>query len=418
MKRISYILLVIGTIISADINAQWSDAMVEIPAQKNFTGGIYGNADFNSTCITTAFATNFLLGNYIGDNLKQEVSSNFNKFNRIGYSLNYGAYGVWHNDSVQTRVFNFFFALRHKSYINTDFSRNVFNMAFYGNAMYAGQTAKLVPFSLNMLNYQQAEIGMVVTNFGGKGVFGIGVSFLAGQQFLSINAQNASLYTDPTGQNLQFSTNTEMYQTDTAGNRKPLNGYGASMDLYFKAPLKIGKRNSTISLSLTDIGFMFWNNKSLYYHKDTSYYYDGVSINNITDLQNVSFNSTSKDSLQNKYIPYAKKSFFSSIPSTLSINSTTDFGKYHLELGYWYIFNANAVGYYYIQGDKYIANKWMAAAQLGFGGYGTVNAELMLSKQTEKSTFRVALNHIQGLILPTYFGGAGLYLEYLHTIGK
>ena len=418
MKRISYILLVISSIISADINAQWNDAIVQVPAQKNFAGGVYGSADFNSTCITSSFATNILLGNYIGDNLKQQVTSNLGKFNRIGYNLNYGVYGVWHNDSIQTRVFNFFFAIRHKSYLNTDFSRDVFNLAFYGNAMYAGQTAKLVPFSLNISSYQQVEIGMVVTNFGGKGVFGLGVSFLTGQQFLAINAQNATLYTDPTGQNLQFNTNTEMYQSDTAVNKKPVNGYGGSLDLYFKAPLKIGKRNSTISLSLTDIGFMFWNNKSLYYHKDTSYYYDGVNINNITDLQNVSFNSTSKDSLQNKYVPFAKKSFFSSIPSTLSINSTTDFGKYHLELGYWYIFNANAIGYYYVQGDKYLSNNWMAAAQLGFGGYGTVNAELMLSKQTAKSTFRVTLNHIQGLILPTYFGGAGLYLEYLHTIGK
>src|SRR6185312_107220 len=164
--------------------------------------------------------------------------------------------------------------------------------------------------------------------------------------------------------------------------------------------------------SVTDLGFIFWNTKSVYYNKDTSYYYDGVTINGISDLQNVSFNSTSKDSLQNKYLPRQRKSYYYTIPSTVSANCNTGFGKYHLESGFWYIFNANALGYFYIQGDKYFNHGWMVGLQAGAGGYEFVNSSLILKKQTAKSALTICINHLQGIVVPNYFGGAGAYLEY------
>jgi hypothetical protein len=418
VKRISYILLVTGTLLSLSSNAQWSDAMTQVASQKDFTAGIYGGIDASSNCITTSFATNFFSGNYISDALKHQVVENLEKFNRLGYNLNYGIYGVWRTDTINHRTFNFFFAMRHKATINAVFSPDAFNLAFFGNAMYAGRTANLAPFNFMSMSYNQAEIGLVSTDFGGKAQLGMGLSFLAGQKLLAVGARNATLYTDPTGQNLQFNSNAEMYQSDTAGNSKFINGYGASLDLYFKAPYKIGKRSGVISVSATDMGFMYWNKNSLYYHKDTSYFYDGVTINNITDLQNVGFGGVSKDSLQNKYIPFAKKALFYTIPSTLSVNTNTDFGKYHLEVGYWYVFNSNDVGYYYVQGDKYLNSGWMTALQLGYGGYETFNLEFLFSKQTKNSTFKLALDHLQGLLLPNKFGGAGAYVEYSHSFGK
>jgi len=418
VKRITYILLAIGTLVSLRSQGQWNDAITDVHIQKDFTAGVYGGADFSSNCITSTFTANILEGNYISDALKQQVVNNLGRFNRLGYTLNYGAYGVWHRDTIKQRVLNFFFALRHKSYVNANFSTDAFNIAFYGNEPYRGRTAKLTPFSFNSLSYNQAEVGLVCTNFGGNAELGIGLSFLAGQQLMAINARNATIYTDSSGQNLQLSSNSQMYRSDTAGNSKFINGYGASMDIYFKAPYKVGNRKGTISVSATDLGFMFWNNKSLNYHKDTSYYYDGLTINNITDLQNAGFNTVSKDSLQNKFLPFDKKHFFYTIPSTLTINTNTDFGKYHLEIGYWNIFNANAIGYTYVQGDKYLANGWITSLQLGYGGYETVNAAFLLSKQSRNSTFKMELDHLQGLILPNKFGGAGLYLEYSDSFGK
>jgi len=417
VKRVFIIFLTFLT--SFTVHAQWNDGLTAVPAQKGFAIGAYGDADYASTCLTTSFAFNIVQGNYITNSMKKQVSSQLQKFNRADAELNYGMYGVWYDDTLsRKRVCNFFYALRHKSFINTTFSPDIFNLAFYGNAMYAGKSAVLMPFSLNMVSYQQAEVGLVCTNFNGKAEFGIGVSVLAAHQLLIIDERKASLYTDSSGQELQFSSDAQSYRSDTSGNAAYTNGYGASLDLYFKAPYKLGKRNGTISVSATDLGFIYWNKRSIFYNKDTSYNYSGVTINNISDLQNVSLNGASKDSLQNRFLPFKQKSFFYTIPSTLSINSNTDFGKYHLELGYNYIFNANMVGYVYAQGDKYLNSGWMTALQIGYGGYSTLNMSIMVQRQSKNSMYRIVLNHIPGLIVPTYFGGAGLYLEYLHSFGK
>jgi Family of unknown function (DUF5723) len=396
--------------------AQWDEAIIQNPGTGKFVAGIYGDADYSSNAVTSAFAANFLQGSFLNNNLKQEVSSNLQSTNRLGYSLNYGALGVLYNDTINKKqVFNFFIALRHKDYLNAAFPPDVFNVAFYGNASYAGQNAKLSPFNLNNISYQQLEIGSVCTNFGGKAKLGIGISFLAGQQLQAINISSGTLYTDPYGQYIQLASDSKYNASDSTPGHSYLNGYGASLDIYFSAPYKIGKKDGMITVSVTDLGFINWNSHSLSYNKDTTYTYNGFTINNLNDLQNAAINNLSKDSLQNKYFPLARKSFYTNIPAALSINSNTDLGKMHLELGFWYIFNSNSVGYFYAQGDKNFSHGWFADLQLGYGGYSTYNASIGIMKKMKNSAVKIGINHLQGIISPDKLGGVGGVIELLHT---
>jgi hypothetical protein len=299
--------------------------------------------------------------------------------------------------------------------LNIAFSPDVFNLAFYGNASYAGRSAQLSPFSLNNISYQQLEIGSVCTNFGGKAKFGLGISFLAGQQMQSINLSNGSLYTDIYGQYIQLTSNAKFNESDSTPGHNYLNGYGASLDFYFSAPYKLGKKDGVITVGITDLGFIGWNSHSLSYNKDTSYTYNGITINSLNDLQNAAINNLSKDSLQNKYFPLTRKSLYTNIPTTLSVNTNTDLGKWHLEVGFWYIFNGNSLGYFYLQGDKKFTHGWSTNIQLGYGGYATYNALVGIAKQLKNSEIKLGINHLQGMILPNEFGGAGLSVELLHT---
>jgi hypothetical protein len=396
--------------------AQWDDALIQNPGTGKFLVGIYGNVDYSSSAVTSAFATNFIEGNYLDSIHKQQVSSRLKNSNRLGYSLNYGIFGVLYNDTVKgKRAFNFFIAMRHKDYLNVTFPPDVFNVAFYGNASYAGKSAQLSPFNLNSISYQQLEIGSVCTNFGGKAKFGFGVSFLVGQQLQAISLSTGSLYTDPYGQYIQLTSDAKYNASDSTPGHSYLNGYGASLDFYFNAPYKIGKRGGTITVSITDLGFINWNSHSLSYNKDTSYTYSGITINGLNNLQNATINNLSKDSLQNKYFPLDRKSFYTNIPTALSINTNTDLGKMHLELGFWYIFNGNSMAYFYAQGDKNFSHGWMTDLQLGYGGYATYNASIGIAKQVKNTEIKIGINHLQGMILPGEFGGAGVLIELLHT---
>lgn len=413
-KTIPFIFCMMLSFLS--VRAQWDQAIIQNPGTGKFLAGIYGDADYSSSAVTTAFATNFLEGNYLNDNLKQQVSSNLQTANRLGYSLNYGILGVLYNDTINKKgVFNFFIALRNKSYVNANFTPDVFNVAFYGNASYAGETAKLSPFNLNSISYQQLEIGSVCTNVGGKAKLGIGVSFLAGQQLEDINMSTGYLYTDPLGEYIQLNSNTKYEASDSTPGHTYFNGYGASLDIYFSLPYKIASKNGVLSLSVNDLGFIEWNPRSLSYNKDTVYNYSGFTINSLNDLQNAAINNLSKDSLQNKYFPLAAKSFYTSIPATVSINTNTDMGKFNLELGAWYIFNANCLPYFYIQGDKNFSHSWFADLQIGYGGYATYNASIGIGKQIKNTEIKLGIYHLQGIISPDNLGGAGGLIEILHT---
>jgi len=398
------------------ISAQWNEAILDSNVGNKYTIGAYGNADFSSNAITTTFAYNFLHGNYIDDNMKQQVVSNLQQDNTIGYSLNYGLYGVLYNDTVNKKhIFNFFVAIRHKSYINTSFTTDDFEVPFYGNASYAGRSAILSPFSVNSLSYQQIEFGLISTHIGRKTAFGAGLSFLAGQQYASINAGNATLYTDLYGQYLILTSNTQAMESDAAQGYG-INGYGASLDVYLRTAYKLWGKNGTLSISASDIGFLWWNKNSQVYNKDTSYTYTGITINSISSLQNAAFNTINKDSLQQKYFPTAKKSFYTPIPTTVKLIANTALSeKFHLELGYWYIFNANDNGYIYAQGDKYFTKGWMASLQLGYGDYAGINFAIKVAKQFKKSKVELAINHLQGIVMPNNFGGAGVYVGYNYS---
>lgn len=422
MKRILLPgLFFITTIGSA--SAQWNDAIVDNNLPSKVTIGAYGNADYASNAITSKFAYNFIKGSYLDSTLKNSVSSKLQKENRLGYELNYGLYAVVAHDTIRhKRVFNFFFALRHKDYFNASFTNDDFNLAFGGNASYAGKTAIISPLVTNSLIYQQAEIGLVCTNFGGGAQFGVGFSFLAGQQYMGFNASSASLYTDTYGQSLLLNSNAQFWQSDTSkGYLTRLNGTGASMDVYFSAPYLLGKRKKkgVISVSVTDIGFIWWNKNSLSYQKDTAYSYNGITINSISDLQNANFNSLSKDSLKNKYFLLKKGGFYAPIPTQLKINTNTALcQKFHLQLGYWYLFNANDIGYIYAQGDKYFSHNWILSLQAGYGDYNGINGALLLSKQFKCSKLSIAVNHLQGIAVPAQYGGAGAYAEYTYSFAK
>jgi len=396
--------------------AQWDQSIIQNPGTGKYLVSIYGNADYSSSAVTSAFAANFLEGNYINDNLKQQVVSNLQTDNRLGFSLNYGILGVLYNDTIgKKHVFNFFVALRQRDYVNASFTPDVFNVAFYGNASYAGESAKLSPFNLNSISYQQLEVGSVCTNIGGKAKLGIGLSFLAGQQLQNINMSTGYLYTDPLGQYIQLNSDTKYNASDSTPGHTYLNGYGASLDIYFNMPYKIASKNGTLTVSVNDLGFIKWNSHALSYNKDTTYNYNGININSINILQNAAINNLSKDSLQNKYFPLARQSFYTSIPTTVSLNLNTDLGKMNLELGAWYIFNANCPPYFYVQGDKSFSHGWFTDLQLGYGGYCTYNASIGIMKQVKNTEIKLGLNHLPGIILPNELGGAGVSLQILHS---
>lgn len=399
--------------------------------------GITGDYSLNANSLTNTFLTKFYKGGYIDTDLKNSVLTRMENKNRIGAELNYGIYGAFKlhsnsddsihlnkNDSLHLSSKTFlpknssslFFSIRNRAHFDARFSKDLFKVVFYGNSVYAGKTADFNDFNLTLLRYQQFQLGFFSSKLDSAARWGIGVSFLKGQQYSSVLAKKAELYTSEDGQYLDFNTSLQVGQSDTS--RKGLgafNGYGASIDIYFEAPYKTRFGDSKLSIEVNDIGIIRFNKQSLYLNQDSLFHYSGFKINSIFDIQDSTFGNSSRDSVINSIAPFKKQSISVTIPATLNIAFKTRFSKHFgLTEGVRYIFNANYSLFAYLKGDIYFNKNFILSTSFGYGGYGNFNYGLGISAKLGKGfKFYAGSNNIEGFLIPKESCGQGAYISLI-----
>ncbi|MDQ3047825.1 MAG: hypothetical protein M3R27_09785 [Bacteroidota bacterium] len=377
--------------------------------------GIAGDYILNSTAFTTEFISKFYKGGYIDENLKNRVLDRTRNTNRVGAELNYGIYGAFTLDSLMGKEgFSVFFSVRNREHFDALYSKDFYKVGFYGNAQYAGQTANMNNFNLNLIRYQQVQLGLFSNKLDSAARWGIGVSFLKGEQYATILAKKAEMFTSEDGQYIDFNTSFEVAQSDTANTGAgAFNGYGASVDIYFQAPFNTRMGDARLSVSVSDIGLIRFNEKSLYMSQDSVFHYTGFNVNSMYDLQDSTFSGFSQDSITNSVVPFKKRSFTATIPSTLNITYETELSKrFHLTEGIRYIFNGNYALLAYLKGNYYFNKNFMISATAGYGGYGNFSYGLGIYANLGKGLVVYAgSNNIEGFIAPTKTCGQGAYIS-------
>ncbi len=387
----------------------------EFPDSASSRFGITGDYDINSNAITNAFTNKFYTGGYIDDNLKNSVLNRVKNDNRLGGNANAGIYAAFKLASFcNKKNMSIFFSVRDRVHLDARFSKDLFNVGFYGNAQYAGTTADLSNFNLNLIHYQQIQVGIFSSKSTNSVRWGLGISFLNGQQDLSILAKKAELFTSADGQYMNLNTQLSAAKSDTANKGTgAFNGYGASIDLFFEAPIQTRFGNSKITVSASDIGAIRFNKQSMTLNQDSTLQYSGIKINNISDIQNSAFGSNAKDSVINSVAPFKKHAYTVTIPSVFNIAFETQFSNYfHLTEGVRYVFNGNYNLLMYLSGNFYLNSKLILSSTFGYGGYGTFNYGMGISAKLGKNfVVHAGSNNIEGFIVPKKTTGQGAYVS-------
>jgi len=379
--------------------------------------GIVGEFGLNSNALTTAFISKFYNGGYIDKEQKDQVLSRTKSKNRIGADLNYGIVAAFKLDSLFHKdCFSVFFSLRDRQHFDARFSRDFFRLGFYGNAQFAGQTAYLTDFNLNLLRYQQVQIGLFSNKLDSAARWGVGISFLKGEQYASIYAKKAELFTSEDGQYIDFNTSLQVAQSDTA--KKGIgafNGYGASIDIYFEAPFNSKLGHSKLILSVADIGFIKFNKQTLYLNQDSLFHYSGFNVNSIYDLQDSTFSGTNQDSIINAIAPFKKQSISATLPAVLNLSYETQLSpKFDLTEGIRYVFNGNYSLLFYIRGNYQFNKQLTVNATIGYGGYGNFNYGIgALASIGKGFDIYIGSNNIEGFIAPKKTAGQGAYISLI-----
>ncbi len=279
--------------------------------------GLNGSYEFVSNSISKKFLNNYLFGSRIDSMSKQWMFAGLRPNNRLGGDIEGGlSYLTFPDTLLGFPDMGLFFKYNKYYHIDMSFTRDLAELLFDGNKRFAGSTAYLDNSSLNIINYEQLQVG-ILTKFGNdktKQTFGIGVSLNNGYNNINIDIAKGSLYTDANAEYLDFAAN---YKVSRSSASKAFNGIGSSMNIYYSIE---GEKKNCFKFELTDLGFIRWNSQSQQFSKDTAIHFEGINVSDILNIQGNVFGNANADSIVHTYT-YATttKAYYMMTPAVLMI---------------------------------------------------------------------------------------------------
>ena len=392
-------------------NAQYNASFLNY----RYTGrSVATNIDFEtgSNGMSSEMVDKLLYGGYISNDLKKESSKNLRAENNFGICLNYEMVAFLKGK----KKYDFLVGFKNQEVLNATYTRDFYNLMFYGNNIYKGATANLSNSNVNALRFQELKFGVMMHEVDSVGKIGISVSVLKGEQLFYIKTnKNSGLYTSVDGQELVFNSNFSMAISDTNNRRiTGFNGVGASADIFFETYYKsaIGKK-SLLTVNANNIGFIHWFNNSVQYSSDSSLRFSGYQINNINDLRDSTISRINRDSLLRNLSNARSEAFNVNTPTNLIIINRIYFGskqQFNLGTGFRYIFNANYKPYFFIE-PEYKYKNVSCALHTGYGGYVRLNVGVSFAWNSKNWFVRMGSNSLQGYFLPRAAFGQGVFFS-------
>jgi hypothetical protein len=236
---------------------------------------------FASPYSAPAYLNNFILLHYNEDNLRNEISKKLKSENYFGIEM-VNNLRIWPVFDFKLGGTNYGLGItlgntyEQKIYFTDDF----FKLMYEGNVPFAGKTAQIAPLDYRALSYQEAGLNLV-SRATGQFNFGIGLSYIKGNNFYELNASKGTLFTSDDGDSIHADINLSYKSSDPSRKEaKSFNGSGSGFSAFGNYNLN---SKSSFYIALDELGFIFWNNKSVYFNMDTSGSFTGFDIFDKTD---------------------------------------------------------------------------------------------------------------------------------------
>lgn len=396
MKRILFILL--STLFSQTLFAfdQLPDSvsLISQEVKKKSTFNFETEYFFGSNGLTVDLASTYFRNGFINDEMKDVVSNKLKTSNRFGAGFKYEISYRYHPDSI-FGLANSFYQIGHRDIFHLDarFSKDVFDIYFRGNKMFAGKTADLSNFEFKQIFYQQFYFMFGHSYMKGNNQFeySVGLVFNKGHKLLTIESDEASVFTPESGEYLDLNADIEIHRNDSSKNDKiAFNGLGGSIDLSIKWT---DKKNRVLEINAQNLGMISWNNQSSFVTADTAFRFEGVDISELFDFSDSVTNTISLDSsLVEPYLTNrTKKSHTTYLPALLKASYSIPVEKIKtvIETEVGYLLFANCKPYIKQNYQYKINSVHYAGLSVGYGGYSNFN--IGLNYELKLNTWKLQL---------------------------
>lgn len=411
--------LLLAILFGVKVNA--SDSLITITKykQKQFKIQLNTNIDIASNCFNTKLYSTLFNGKYLEENIKNQVSERSAQYNRIGYDFDTELKIQFKPKRLLKNYFKWMeLSFSDRNHIHAGFSRDALNMVLYGNSPFVGKKADLSNLTANVLQYQQVRIGFASdTNDSLKSKFIFGLSLLNGQRNIFFNAPQFSIETDASGYEIYTDLNYQVNHVPSSMSKFGTNnGLGFSLDIDFKENWTLSTNKNYINqlhVSLRDIGFIQWNEKSYNVMVDTSFIYKGLNINSLKDSLISPFSS---DSLKSTFYNTKQNTYSTSLPGYVLIENGLQISqKHYAGIGIQHRTFAAYRLQYRLTYEYRFNNKSSLGLLLTKGGYNNyglnIYSRIIINKITQ---LNIGVNNFQGTLSYAKSGSIGGFLTWIY----
>lgn len=188
------------------------------------------------------------------------------------------------------------------------YSKSLVELSLLGNTPFKGENLKLDPLDITAFNYSQLDF-----SYQWSKKIQTSVGLLLGHHFLDATVNEARFYTHPQAAFINYQVDYEAHFTDTTDLlQKPFGnkGYGAVFGMSYKDSIN----NGEIELSISDLGFIRWNDKTSNMHIESQYEFEGINVNDFISFSD-SIIRNEIDSLQSDLQSNIKESYTWQLPT-------------------------------------------------------------------------------------------------------
>ncbi len=307
-----------------------------------------------------------------------------------------------------------FFSYNHRQFRNVIASKDMFELLFYGNARFAGQTADLSNTRVENFIYNQYTGGIKKKIDYGKYQMdvGVGISFLQviNQQDITTNA--ASIYTSEDGDTIRvhydLSFNTAREGANTFFQR---NGVGCSGDFHLGF---MNKNDWKLSIDVSDVGYMMFRKTPVNYSAVKDIEFRGIVIPDLLHFGPATFDTLNLDSAVRSYLPTKSNnqySLFVPFNASIAFSKSLLHQKLVLTFGLMYRNLPKYYAYGYVKANYFIKPDMVFSVTGGGGGYSWFNLGVEFAKRWKYFDFALGSSNLLGTVIPSQYTGMGIYLR-------
>lgn len=366
--------------------------------------GLFANVDVNGTSMRREFFNTLIWGGTIDSEMKNRSFDKHKGVNRIGLyavgELTYrNGFSGKNRDGKSAKKMAWNFKAGYYAIGNVTYTKDFFELLFYGNENIKNDTAHLTGTKLKFTQFSKVGFGF----YSLKNNSGLTLNLVNVENDFSGGLRNGKWIDHNNSSDIELQMNGDFYMTE----QNFSNGIGFALDGEYNFKVPWGKHKAVFQVSGQNLGLAYMYRGQIHYSADTTFHYSGFTIN---QLLNRSFDfSNSRELLDSLGVKFDTVKRWTVLPGYLQaakivdINSAKKIQSY-FGIRLYPVLGAVPMGY---AGVYYRFIKTCSvSAYMAYGGSSRFRGGLSLAYHANALRFQLGVDDVYGLLSKKGFGNS------------